>query len=246
MCVDKITTQKLDSSCLRWAELLCNWQSVSPSVLASSPSATLDQILAEVRQLREDGSVCLYLTHAWSLLHLNLWNLLCWTLDWSFQHMTLWILLLSTLDCSLHHMTLWSLLCSTLYCSLLVWVSLSYLQVSQSINQTVRLGLEPCLVCVCVSAVYVQAVSRSVCCLSCVPSLPCVLCLSLLSRLVFTRHHLLHCVWSEGTQFPLATQSDKILGCLKPLSRRLFQKLMLISSAISEICCPEYVYRPAP
>jgi len=28
MCVDKITTQKLDSSCLRWAELLCNCQSV--------------------------------------------------------------------------------------------------------------------------------------------------------------------------------------------------------------------------
>jgi len=74
-------------------------QSVSPSVLASSPSVTLDQILAEVWQLRgwchgpsflTGGWVCLlYLTHYWSLL------------------------------------TLWSLLFSTLYWSLLVWVSMT-------------------------------------------------------------------------------------------------------------------------
>jgi len=61
---------------------------VSPSVLASSPSVTLHQISAEVRQLRSwchgsssltGGRVCLlYPTLYWSLLHLNLyWSLLC-------------------------------------------------------------------------------------------------------------------------------------------------------------------------
>jgi hypothetical protein len=84
---------------LSWAELLCNWQSVSQSVLALNPSVTLDQILAEEIQLRDwyhgasfltGGRVCLlYSTLCWSLLHLTPWSLLCSTLYWSLQHLTL-------------------------------------------------------------------------------------------------------------------------------------------------------------
>jgi hypothetical protein len=69
-----VLSQSLVSSrlvCLSWAEWLCNWQLVSHrSILASSPSVTLDQILVEVDNYgvdimghipwREDGSVSFY------------------------------------------------------------------------------------------------------------------------------------------------------------------------------------------
>jgi len=47
-----IVLYEMQSNDKGWAELLCNWHLVSPSVLASRPYITLDQILAEVRQLR--------------------------------------------------------------------------------------------------------------------------------------------------------------------------------------------------
>jgi hypothetical protein len=109
-------------------------QSVSPSVLASSPSVTLDQILAEVRQLRgwchgassPDGRTGLSslpdpLLESSSLD--PLWSLLYSTLYWSLHHLTLsgvsfarplleslsldplWGLLYSILYWSLHHLT---------------------------------------------------------------------------------------------------------------------------------------------
>jgi hypothetical protein len=86
---------------------------VSQSVsLASSPSATLDQVLGEVRQLcglchwassLTEGRVCLLYLTLWSLLYSNL----CW-----------------------------SLLYRNLYLNLLAWFSLS-LRYSQSVSQSV-------------------------------------------------------------------------------------------------------------
>jgi len=123
-------------------------QSVNQSVLASSPSVTLNQISVEVRQLQgwshgasslAGGRIRLLSTLYWSLHHLTLWSLLCSTLYWSLHHLTLWSLLCSTLYWSLHHLTLWSLLCATLYWSLLVWVSLSHLQLT--VNQSAGLSV---------------------------------------------------------------------------------------------------------
>jgi len=80
-----INTAQSDVRPLSWVELRCNWllvsQSVSQSVLASSPSVTLDQILAEVRQLR---GWC----HGESF-QIGRWVcFLCSTLYWSLIHLT--------------------------------------------------------------------------------------------------------------------------------------------------------------
>jgi len=133
---------------------------ISQSVLALSPSVTLEQILADVRQLRgwyygasslTGGLTCLICSTLWSLLystlywnhHLTFWSLLYSTLYWN-HHLTLWSLLCSTIYWNLHHLTLWSLL-------VWVWVTCTWLSqsVSQSVSRTVRLDLEPLPICVC-------------------------------------------------------------------------------------------------
>jgi hypothetical protein len=82
VCVSAVSLSRLCSVCVLgwvWAELLCNWQLVTHSVLASSLSMTPDQILTEIRKLRdwchgassltEDGSVFFTLPSLESPLH---------------------------------------------------------------------------------------------------------------------------------------------------------------------------------
>jgi len=90
---------EIESELSRFTLQLTIGQSVTPSVFASSPSVTLDQILTEVRQLLgwchgasslTGGRVCLrYLTLYWSLHHLTLWSLLYSTLYWNLLYLTL-------------------------------------------------------------------------------------------------------------------------------------------------------------
>jgi hypothetical protein len=99
-----------------------------------------------------------------------LWTLLCSTLYWNLLHLTLWSLLYSTLYWSLLHLTLWSPLLDLLLESSSLSQSQSYLQLSVSQSDRPSWPWAPPSLCLCVSRLYVQAMSRSVRRLSCVSS----------------------------------------------------------------------------
>jgi hypothetical protein len=146
--------------CAELSYFATNSQSVSQSVRVSSPSVTLDQILAEVSYgvdvmgrlpWREDGSAFFIWLST---------GVIIWPCGIFFAWPSTEIFFIDPLESS----SLDSLLESSLPDPLLESSSLSQSgseslateSVSQSVGQTVRLGLEPLLVCVCVPAVSVS------------------------------------------------------------------------------------------